>query len=146
MRRLIALAALALAACRPDHPTAPDPIRPPTAADEVVLIPFPSGAPTWDNWAHGFVTNYCVECHSPTADCGGSGCHAPGDPALFDFRDEAEVTARADVIRCGTAATALDGCAGIATPKTFPKWNGHDPLPTDEQRALVVAWLASGAP
>ncbi len=146
MRRLIALGVLAGAGgCGPSHPDPPA-IRPPTAADEVELLPQPQGAPTWDGWARAFVSDYCVECHSPTANCSGSTCHAAGDPLIFDFRDEAEVTSRAAMIRCGVAATALDDCAGIEAPKTFPKWNGHDPLPTDRQRASIVLWLESGAP
>jgi hypothetical protein len=140
--RLLAVA-FALAACH-SHPPSDD-IPPPTAADEVELLPPPQGAPTWDSWAGAFVRDYCVQCHSPTATCGGSGCHSPGDPLLPDYRDKAAFLKDAAVIRCGIAAEDLAGCEGTAS-RTFPKWKGHNPLPTDGQRALMVEWLAAGAP
>ena len=141
---LVAMAAavLALVACGPHNPD--DDIPPPTKADEVELIPPPKGEPTWDTWAGSFVLNYCVQCHGPTATCGGSKCHAPGDPMLPDYRDKAAFLEQADVIRCGIAAEASAECGPPS--KVYPKWNGHNPLPTDEQRALMVKWLEAGAP
>ena len=134
--------------CSP-HSSTPD-VAPPTTADEVVLLPFPSsdgGSPTWDNWTGAFVRDYCVECHNPQAKCGGEGCHAAGDPVLFDFRDERAVITHREAIRCGVAATTDPSpeCAGF-TAKEFPKWAGSNPLPTDEQRALVVEWIDAGMP
>jgi hypothetical protein len=116
---------------------------------EVVLLPFPDdgGTVTWDGWAGAFVRDYCVECHSPTAPCGGSGCHATGDPVLFDLHDESAVTARAATIQCGIA-TQQDpswNCGSVGT-KAFPVENGGNPLPTDPQRALVVGWIEAGCP
>ena len=140
------VAVAALAGCR-QHPSDPI-VPPPTDADEVVLLPFPDGgAVTWDDWAGAFVRDYCVECHNPAAKCGGEGCHAAGDPVLFDFRDKAAVAARAQAIRCGVGATEdpSPSCAGF-TAKEFPKWNGTNPLPTDEQRALFQQWFDDEMP
>jgi len=140
MTRVVLLAlAAALVACGPDDPN---------KGKEVVLLPFPddAGEVTWDGWAGAFVRDYCVECHQPSAPCGGSGCHAAGDPALFDFHDESAVVSRADAIRCGIAVTQDPSwsCSGIS-PKQFPVV-GENPLPVDEQRALMVDWIDAGCP
>jgi hypothetical protein len=114
----------------------------------IVLLPDPDdGGLTWDAWAGAFVRDYCVACHSPTAPCGGSGCHAAGDPVLVDFHDEPTVVSRSAMIRCGIAAQQDPSwsCGSIA-PKTFPVENGGNPLPTDDQRALVVSWIDAGCP
>src|SRR5471032_1248787 len=95
MRFSVLLIAIALAACSPG----------PGKGQEIVLLPFPddAGEVTWNGWAGAFVRDYCVECHQPSAPCGGNGYHATGDPALFDFHDESAVVSRASVIRCGIA-------------------------------------------
>lgn len=134
MRQLIFL--VLLAGCSP----APQ-------GKEVVLLPFPDdGGVTWDGWAGAFVRDYCTECHQPSAPCGGSGCHAPGDPALFDFHDKTAFTSRADIIQCGIA-TVQDptwNCSGVST-KEFPIV-GDNPLPVDEQRDIMVGWIDAGCP
>lgn len=139
MRAAVLALACAIVACGPDDPN---------KGKEVVLLPFPddAGEVTWDGWAGAFVRDYCVECHQPSAPCGGSGCHAPGDPALFDFHDESAVVSRADAIRCGIAVTQDPSwsCSGIS-PKQFPVV-GDNPLPVDEQRALMVDWIDAGCP
>jgi len=137
MLRAAAVIALACAACGPSPQD-----------NEVVLLPYPddAGEVTWDGWAGAFVRDYCVECHQPSAPCGGSGCHQPGDPALFDFRDESAFVSRAATIRCGIA-TVQDpswNCSGIS-PKEFPVVQTN-PLPTDEQRGIMVGWIDAGCP
>lgn len=135
------VALLLLAACGPAHPT------PSGEGKEVVLLPFPDdGGLTWDAWAGAFVRDYCVECHQPAAPCGGNGCHAAGEPALFDFHDPSAVVARASVIQCGIAAQQDPSWGCTVAPKTFPLENGGNPLPTDEQRAVVVDWIDAGCP
>jgi len=92
------------------------------------------------------VLDYCVQCHSPTAPCGGSGCHAAGDPALFDFHDESAVVQRAPMIRCGIAVQQDPNWnCGSTAPKAFPII-GDNPLPVDEQRGLMVTWIDAGCP
>ena len=150
---LVALVAVvALTGC-PPHPSDPD-VPPPTAADEVVLLPFPGdggdggdGGATWDNWTGAFIGDYCVECHNPAAKCGGEGCHAAGDPVLFDFRDEKAVIQHSTAIRCGAGATTDPSpeCAAFRA-KEFPKWTGSNPLPTDEQREVLLGWIDAGMP
>lgn len=138
MRRLaFVLFALAAVACGPS----------PDQGQEIVLLPFPddAGEVTWDGWAGGFVRDYCVECHQPSAPCGGSGCHAPGDPALFDFHDKTAFTDRADVIRCGIATQQDPSWNCNVAPKTFPI-HGQNPLPVDEQRDIMVGWIDAGCP
>ncbi len=134
---LIAIAIGGATACGPKY----DPSK------EVVLLPFPEdgGAVLWDGWAGGFVRDYCVECHQPSAPCGGNGCHATGDPALWDFHDESAVIDRAATIQCGVAAVQDPTWNCSTAPKTFPII-GDNPLPTDEQRALIVGWIDAGCP
>jgi hypothetical protein len=114
---------------------------------EVVLLPDPdAGAITWDGWAGAFVADYCVQCHSPTAPCGGSGCH-PSAGMLPDFRYQAQVVSFAPTIQCGICVTQSPAWqCGSTTPKTFPVYEGDNPLPTDEQRGLVVDWIEAGCP
>jgi hypothetical protein len=140
IRRLVLLT---LAACGPSHPNLSM-----DGGQEIVLLPFPDdGGLTWDAWAGAFVRDYCVECHQPSAPCTGSGCHQAGDPALFDFHQQAAFVQRAATIRCGIATTQDPSwsCGSVA-PKTYPIENGGNPLPVDAQRALVVAWIDAGCP
>ncbi len=136
--RVIVLAIFAIAVCA----CSPPPEK------EVVLLPYPddAAAVTWDGWAGAFVRDYCVECHQPSAPCGGSGCHATGDPALWDFHDKTQVTSRAETIRCGVAVTQDPSwnCSGTSAKK-FPVV-GDTPFPTDEQRGIVVDWIEAGCP
>jgi hypothetical protein len=135
--------ALVLEACAPHANVVQD------AGDggEVVLLPYPDGGTvTWDGWAGAFVADYCVQCHSPSAPCGGSGCH-PGAGELPDFRQQPAVVAFAHTIQCGICVTQDPSwqCTGI-TPEEFPVNEGNNPLPTNEQRALVVDWVEAGCP
>ena len=116
---------------------------------EVVLIPYPpdGGVVEWDGWAGEFVTDYCVQCHSPSASCFGSGCHTPGDPRTPDFHQKAAIVADAPLIQCGIAVRqALDWDCGATAPESFPVSNGGNPMPTDEQRGLMVGWIDAGCP
>jgi hypothetical protein len=116
---------------------------------EIVLLAFPpdGGAVLWDGWAGGFVNDYCVQCHNPTASCFGSGCHLPGDPRTPDFQAKTTVVQDALQIRCGICVNQdPDWDCGTTAPKTFPVTNGGNPLPTDEQRGLLVGWIDAGCP
>jgi len=128
-------------ACSP----APDP----NEGNVVVLLPYPddAGEVTWDGWAGAFVRDYCLECHQPSAPCStGSNCHTPGDPVLFDFHDESAFVSRSAMIRCGIAAQQDPSWnCGSTTPKEFPIL-GQNPLPTDEQRGIMVGWIDAGCP
>ena len=115
---------------------------------EVVLLPDPAdgGAVTWDGWAGPFVADYCVQCHSPSAPCGGSGCH-PSAGTLPDFRQQAQVVSFAHTIQCGICVQQDPGWdCGAVTPKEFPVDEGNNPLPTGDQRALMVDWIEAGCP
>jgi hypothetical protein len=136
LRPVLLLVAMAISGCQTPE------------GKEVVLLPFPDdgGAVVWDGWAGAFVRDYCVECHQPSAPCGGNGCHAANDPTLFDFHDESAVVDRASTIRCGIAVEQDPawGCGGTP-PKAFPIV-GDNPLPTDEQRDILVGWIDAGCP
>jgi hypothetical protein len=117
---------------------------------EEVLLPYPpdGGVVAWDAWAGEFVRDYCVQCHSPTAPCGGSGCHAPGDPRIApNFALKDDVVAEDETIRCGISVNQDPSwnCGGTA-PKTFPIFLGQNALPTDAQRDLMVGWFDAGCP
>jgi hypothetical protein len=132
-----------LAACAPPS----DVVQEEGDAGEVVLLPDPDGGTvTWDGWAGAFVADYCVQCHSPSAPCGGSGCH-PSAGALPDFRQQAQVASFAHTIQCGICVQQdpVWMCSGV-TPKEFPVDEGNNPLPTNEQRALMVDWVEAGCP
>ena len=137
MRSLL-FVALFVCACGPGDDT----------SKEVVLLPYPdaAGEVTWDGWAGAFVRDYCVECHQPSAPCGGNGCHVAGDPVLFDFHDESAVVSRAQAIQCGIAVQQDPSwsCSGVSA-KEFPVV-GQNPLPTDEQRGIMVGWIDAGCP
>lgn len=87
------------------------------------------GADTWETFAMGFFSSYCVECHS-----GGSRDYTAIDHVS---RDAAE-------IRCGVATTALSGCGSFPPPRQFPVGTGAKP--SDEERERLVAWIDAGLP
>ena len=116
---------------------------------EVVLLPYPAdgGAVEWDGWAGAFVNDYCVQCHSPTASCFGSGCHTPGDPRTPDFQEKSTGVADAPLIRCGISVVQETSWnCGSTAPETFPVSDGTNPMPTNEQRALLAGWIDAGCP
>lgn len=132
-----------LAACSPHSQDVQD------VDAEVVLLPFPpDGGPlAWDGWAGGFVNDYCVQCHNPSGPCFASGCHSPGDPRAPDFEQKSAVVAHAGMIRCGISVHQDPGwdCGSTGT-EMFPVPNGQNPMPTDDQRALMVEWVEAGCP
>ena len=111
-----------------------------------VLLPYPDAGVEWDGWAGEFVADYCVQCHSPTAPCTGSGCH-PSAGVLPDFRLRADVVPLAPMIQCGIAVQQDPAwqCGGI-TLEEFPLYTGSNALPTNEQRDLMVGWVDAGCP
>jgi hypothetical protein len=147
MRHPVAiLAAIAVGACSPHGPEQP------VALDggvEEVLLPFPpdGSAVTWTSWAGPFVRDYCVQCHNPQAPCYESGCHTQGDTRTPNFEDESAFVAMAADIRCGISVTESPTWeCGSTEPKTYPKFLGQNPLPTDPQRDLMVGWIDAGCP
>jgi hypothetical protein len=147
---LVAMAgAAATAACSSPH--SQQPAMETVLGDgggETVLLPDPDGGVVaWDGWAGEFITDYCVSCHSPSASCFASGCHTPGDPRTPDFRQKAYIVANSPMIRCGIAVTQQpDWDCGATAPESFPLPNAGDPIPTDEQRGLLVGWIDAGCP
>lgn len=117
---------------------------------EEVLLPYPpdGGTVEWDGWAGEFVRDYCVQCHNPSAPCGGSGCHSPGDPRIApDFDDKSAIVDQAPTIRCGISVTQDPSWnCGATAPESFPVFLGQNALPTDEQRDLMVDWIEAGCP
>jgi hypothetical protein len=109
------------------------------------------GVVDWDGWAGEFVTDYCVGCHSPAAPCFGSGCHSqsPGSsvPSPLDFTQKSVFVANAPLIRCGISVEQQASWSCGSTPlEEFPLNEGSNPMPTDEQRAIMVAWISAGCP
>jgi mono/diheme cytochrome c family protein len=91
-------------------------------------------AVTWDNFAEGFFSEYCVSCHSPDGQ------------ASADFRDYDVVTrgSRPNSIRCGVAPDQLEGCEGEHPPGWFPIGNG--PMPSEDERWTLVEWIENDTP
>ena len=89
---------------------------------------------TWDSFAMGFFSRYCVECHA-----GGT----------RDYRTVTQVKRDQALIRCGVASTTQTGCGATAPKaKQFPIDDSTktNPKPTDAERDRIVAWLAAGEP
>jgi hypothetical protein len=136
---------MTLAACS-SHPAIDDSVGD-GGAREVVSLPDPGdGGVAWDGWAGEFVSDYCVACHNPTAPCGGSGCH-PSAGQIPDFRTRSAVFAYAPMIRCGISVKEDPSWqCGATPPEQFPVVEATNPLPTDEQRAILVGWIDAGCP
>ena len=89
---------------------------------------------TWDSFAMGFFSTYCVECHA-----GGT----------RDYRTITDVKRDQALIRCRVASTTQAGCTATdPKAKQFPINDSTktNPKPTDAERDRIVAWLAAGAP
>jgi hypothetical protein len=93
---------------------------------------------TWDSWAQGFFTTYCVECHSAS------------DTTGRDYTLKADVVRDKLEIRCGVSAMQDPSwsCNAFPPPKQFPIDNATktNPKPTDAERARAVAWITAGCP
>ncbi|HEY8073718.1 MAG TPA: hypothetical protein VIF62_06410 [Labilithrix sp.] len=123
------LFALALVACSSSSSSTST--SPPPAAE--------AGADTWTNFAQGFTSTYCVECHGAS------------DTKGRDYTQYAKVAAEKAEIRCGVAASQDPSwsCASFPPAKQFPIDDGKSPpnaKPSDADRARMVAWLTAGAP
>jgi hypothetical protein len=95
-------------------------------------------ADTWANWAQGFFTKYCVECH------------AAGNTSGLDFGEQSIVVQNASTIRCGVCVTQDPAwhCPASPAAEQFPisDSSGTNPKPTDAERERVVAWINAGTP
>jgi hypothetical protein len=93
---------------------------------------------TWDNWAQGFFTKYCVECHGV------------GNTSGLDFGMQSIVVTNKDTIRCGVCVQQDPswGCPASPVAEQFPISDtaGTNPKPSDAERDRVVAWIAAGCP
>lgn len=94
---------------------------------------------SWNDYAQGFVTSYCLECHAT----GGS-----ADPAgsTLDFSVYSNVQTNFKMIRCGVAVSQDPswGCSGVGVAvRQFPI---ASPYPTDVERTRFVAWINAGLP
>jgi hypothetical protein len=93
--------------------------------------PEPAGcddAPTWDDFAHGYVQTWCQPCHSSLL----TGADRQGAPAGVDFDTWSEVYAQRDRVQ----ARAVD-----YLPSPMPPQGG---VPEDDV-ARLGQWLACGA-
>jgi len=88
--------------------------------------------PTWNNFGEAFFESYCWECHGA------------GDK-LRDYTMLTAVMAESASIRCGTAPASApaDNCGGMPPAGQFPIGAN---VPTDEERATLVAWIDAGLP
>ena len=79
------------------------------------------GDPTWDNFAEGFFTDYCVRCHSDGSEL------APMPLATYDDVIDLILLIRLRVV----------------SVKNMPP---STPLPTDEEIATLGHWIDAGGP
>jgi hypothetical protein len=96
-----------------------------------------AAAPTWDSFAKGFFTTYCVSCHNDDN---------RGD-ATRDYHVLANVVREKAIIACGVSkagAPRRTGCGASPAAAQFPVGSG--PKPTDAERDRIVQWIDSGTP
>ncbi|MHC4066125.1 MAG: hypothetical protein ACYSUI_16740 [Planctomycetota bacterium] len=86
------------------------------------------GKLTYENFARGFFTSYCIRCHSSEL----SGADRNGAPAGLDWDDLEVVGENLDRIRVRAAET-----------ETMPP---SDPRPFDEERDMLAEWIDCDAP
>jgi hypothetical protein len=134
---LLMLSSGLIAACSSSHPT-PVYTDPDQGADS-------GDADTWTNFASGFVSTYCVECHNTTVP----------DPSTYpnqNFNLYADVDGLVLEIRCGVSPAGMvqSGCptSGFPPPGQFPAKDskGTNPMPSDADRLRMIAWINAGAP
>jgi hypothetical protein len=93
---------------------------------------------TWANWAMGFFSTYCVECH------------AGSDPTGLDFTTQPIVAKNKLTIRCGVCNVQDPSWVCPASPhaQQFPisDAKGTNPKPSPSDRDRVVGWIAAGCP
>jgi hypothetical protein len=93
---------------------------------------------TWTNWAEGFFSKYCVECHSAS------------DSTGRDFTLKSVVATNAATIRCGVCNAQAPSWACPSSPHAqqfpIPDANNTNPKPTSAERDRVVAWISAGSP
>ena len=93
---------------------------------------------TWTNWAEGFFSTYCVECHSAS------------DSTGRDFTLKSVVVTNAATIRCGVCNAQASSWACPASPHArqfpIPDANNTNAKPTSAERDRVVAWISAGSP
>ena len=95
-----------------------------------------SSGDTWTNYAQGFFSTYCIECHGA------------GNPNR-DYTTIDDVIRDKALIRCGVASTLQSGCTSTSPqPKQFPISNTTktNPKPSDAERDRIVAWIDAGLP
>lgn len=107
-------------------------------AGEDAFYVVPEGGITWDDWAQGFFTKYCVECHGAS------------NPDGLDFGEQSIVVTNKDTIRCGVCVAQDPSwdCPSNLPAKQFPISDsaGTNPKPSDGERDEVVAWIDAGCP
>lgn len=95
----------------------------------------PDGGPdagpqdTYETFGMAFMTAYCTECH-------GAGSATRDYTTIDDIRRDMVG------IRCGVTAEPLEDCSGFPPPRQFPVGSG--PMPSDEERGRLVAWVEAG--
>lgn len=97
-----------------------------------------TSADTWDSFASGFFTSFCVSCHNDDK---------KGEPTR-DYHQLANVMKEKSKIACGVASSqaawAQRGCTGSPAARQFPVGNG--PKPSDAERDRLVRWIDAGTP
>jgi uncharacterized membrane protein len=88
---------------------------------------------TYDNFGEQFMTNYCVRCHTSQL----TGTARQGAPLGHDFD-------MIDTIR--PVMDHIDETAGSGPDATNDSMPPDGPQPTLEEREMLAAWIACGAP
>lgn len=95
-------------------------------------------ADTWDTFAKGFFSAYCVACHNDDNK----------GVATRDYHVMANVVKEKVEIGCGVAKSPADatkrGCSGFPPARQFPVGTG--PKPSDADRDRLLRWIDSGTP
>lgn len=93
---------------------------------------------TWENYASGFMSQFCVSCHND--DNAGE--------ASRDYHQLSNVMGESAEIACGLSKSEEDwsarGCTGFPPARQFPVGDGDKP--SDEDRDRLIAWIDAGLP
>lgn len=111
---------IGLAACTGD----------PEGKDTASTCP-PVDPPTYANFGQAFMQTYCLECHSQT----NLGEDRQGAPVTIDFDTRS-------LVRENTSRIDKQAAFGPAAKNRLMPQDGHEPVPTDEERTRLGQYIA----
>lgn len=91
----------------------------------------PTDPPTYANFGQGFMQTYCLACHSQVV----FGADRQGAPVTIDFDTRT-------LVRENTSRIDKQAAFGPAAKNRLMPQDGHDPVPSDEERIRLGQYIA----